>query len=114
MSNGLLPWWHRRITSSGLAGVALCVVPVVVAAVIGFGTSLSGIASGFAALTSGPSSSSASGQTDPAAKTDRSRLNRVVVALTDQSGSFLSSNPGGDIGAGQGASGTGTGSAAAV
>lgn len=116
MSNGLLAWWHRRITSSGLAGAALCVVPVVVAAVIGLGTSLSGIASGFAALTSGPDRSSVSAQTDPSAKTDRSTLDRVVVSLVGKSGSSLGSNPGGEtitIGARQGAPGsTGTGAVA--
>jgi hypothetical protein len=117
MSNGLLAWWHRRITSSGLAGAALCAVPVAVAAVIGLGTSLSGIASGFAALTSGPDRSSISAQTDPSAETDRSRLNRLVVALSSQSGSSLGSNPGGDtitIGARQGATGSGTGTGAVV
>jgi hypothetical protein len=49
MGRGLLAWWRRRIVARGLAGVALLSVPVAVAALIGFGTSLSGVAGGLSA-----------------------------------------------------------------
>jgi hypothetical protein len=89
MSNGLLAWWHRWIASSGLAGAAMCAVPVAVAALIAFGTGLSGITAGLAAVTSGPSGGSdaisASAQTDP------SGLDRAVLRLA--SNSAVGSNP---------------------
>ena len=54
MGKGLLAWWRRRIVARGLAGAVLFAVPVAVAALIGFGTSLSGVAGGLSAVTSGP------------------------------------------------------------
>jgi hypothetical protein len=66
MSTGLLAWWHHRVTSFGLAGAALSVVPVAVAAMIGLAAGLSGIASGLTSLTSGP-------DTDPASVQVQSR-----------------------------------------
>jgi hypothetical protein len=84
MSNGLLAWWRRWVASSGLAGAVMCAVPVAVAALIAFGTGISGITAGLAAVTSGPSGgsdtiSSASAQTDP------SGLNRAVLRLASNS-----------------------------
>jgi hypothetical protein len=110
MGNGLLAWWHRRTASCGLVGAALCVVPIAVAALIGFGTSLAGVASGFGALTTGPESTSVSAQTDP---TDPSKLNRAVLALASKPGPSVGSNSDGDstVGGGRGPTGdrTGTG-----
>lgn len=78
MSKGLLAWWHRRIVSRGLAGAALFAVPVAVAALIGFGTSLSGVAGGLTAFTSGPDAVPAAAQPAP------NKLNRAVVALSNR------------------------------
>jgi hypothetical protein len=75
MGKGLLAWWRQRIVARGLAGVALLSVPVAVAALIGFGTSLSGVAGGLSAVTSGPDAVPASSPTAPV------KLNRAVVAL---------------------------------
>lgn len=74
MRKGLLAWWRRRIVARGLAGAALFAVPVAVAAAIGFGTSLSGVAGGLSAVTSGPDAT-------PAAQTTPTTLNHAVVAL---------------------------------
>ena len=54
MGKGLLASWRRRIVARGMAGAALLAVPVAVAAAIGFGTSLSGVAGGLSAVASGP------------------------------------------------------------
>jgi hypothetical protein len=87
MGNGLLAWWHRRIASHGMAGAVLCVVPVAAAALIGWGTSFSGIASGLSAVTSGPDNTiPASAQTHPGG------LNRAVLALAGKSGSSVGPN----------------------
>jgi hypothetical protein len=111
MSNGLLAWWHRRTASCGLAGAALCAVPVAVAVLIGFGGSFSGVTSGLAALTSGPDATPAtppSAQTDP---TDPKGLNRAVLALATRTGSSVRSNSGlgSTTGAGRGPTGNGLG-----
>jgi hypothetical protein len=79
MSKGLLAWWRRRIVSRGLAGAALFAVPVAVAALIGFGTSLSGVAGGITAFTNGPDAVPAAAQT-----ARPSNLNRAVVALANR------------------------------
>ena len=65
MGTGLLSWWRRRVAARGLAGAALFAVPVAVAAAIGFGTSISGVAGGLSAVTSGPEAVPASAQTSP-------------------------------------------------
>src|SRR5262245_13518049 len=78
MGKGLLASWRRRIVTRGLAGVALFAVPVAVAAMIGFGTSISGVAGGLSALTSGPDAVPASSQVGPR------NLNRAVVALASK------------------------------
>ena len=70
MGNGLLAWWRRRLASRGFAGAALCAIPVAVAALIGFETSLPGIASGLSAVTGGPDTIPASAQTE-ASRTSR-------------------------------------------
>jgi hypothetical protein len=75
MGKGLLAWWRKRIVARGLAGVALLSVPVAVAALIGFGSSLSGVAGGLSAITSGPDAVPASSPTAPV------KLNRAVAAL---------------------------------
>lgn len=78
MGKGLLPWWRRLIAARGLAGAALFAVPVAVAAAIGFGTSISGVAGGLAAVTSGPEAVPASAQTSP------SKLNLALVAQANR------------------------------
>jgi len=59
MRKGLLAQWRRGIVARGLAATALLAVPVAVAAMIGFGTSLSGLTDGLDALASGPGPSQA-------------------------------------------------------
>lgn len=82
MGKGLLAWWRRRIVARGLAGAVLFAVPVAVAALIGFGSSLSGVAGGLSSVTSGPEAAPASARTAPKG------LNQAVVALaSNQNGS---------------------------
>ena len=78
MGKGLLAWWRQRIVARGLAGAALFAVPVVVAALIGFGTSLSGVAGGLSAVTNGPDAV-------PATQTTSTSLTHAVVALAGTS-----------------------------
>jgi hypothetical protein len=104
MRKGLLAWWRRRIVARGLAGAALFAVPVVVAALIGFGTSLSGVAGGLSAVTTGPDAA-------PASQSAPSGLNNAVVALAARSGNAGVPGQSGNGSAGQvtpGTSGTGT------
>ena len=116
MGKGLLAWWHRRIVSRGLAGAALFAVPVAVAALIGFGTSLSGVAGGLTAFTSGPDAVPA------AAQARSSKLNRAVVALANKPTNSATANsrdgggsdgssgaPGDGVSVGQGTGGSGGG-----
>ncbi len=106
MGNGLLAWWRRRIVARGLAGAALFSVPVVVAALIGFGTSISGVAGGLSAVTSGPDAVPASAQT-----ATPSKLNHAVVALASkQQGSSLGSPSSTGDGSGGGGGGSTLGS----
>ena len=83
MGEGLLAWWRRRILARGLAGVALLAVPIVVAALIGFGTSLSGVVGGLSSLTSGPDAVPPSA-VPPSARTAPRGLNHAVVALASK------------------------------
>jgi type IV secretion system protein TrbL len=78
MGKGLLAWWRRRIVARGLAGAALFAVPVVVAALIGFGTGFSGVAGGLSSVTSGPDPVPAASQTGP------TKLTRGVVGLASK------------------------------
>ena len=106
MGKGLLAWWRRRIVARGLAGAALFAVPVAVAALIGFGASLSGVAGGISSFTNGPDAVPASAQTGP------SKLNRALVALaSSRSRGTGQSNggSGGNLGGGTNGTGTGTG-----
>ena len=57
MGNGLLAQWRRGVVARGLAAAALVSVPVVVAAAIGFETSLGGLADGLASGLGGPDDS---------------------------------------------------------
>jgi hypothetical protein len=98
MGKGLLAWWRRRIVSRGLAGAALFAVPVAVAALIGFGTSLSGVAGGLTAFTSGPDAV-------PAAQTTPSKLNNAVAALANRG----TRSTGANSGAGGNSDGQGSG-----
>ena len=112
MGNGLLAWWHRRTASSGMAGAAICAVPLAVAVLIGFGASLSGVAGGLATLTNGPEAApatAASAKTDPS---DPKGFNRALLALTRKSGSSAGSNSGlgSTTGTDRGSTGTGGGS----
>jgi hypothetical protein len=108
MGKGLLAWWRRRIVARGLAGAVLFAVPVAVAALIGFGTSLSGVAGGLSAVTSGPEAVPTANRT-----TTPRKLNRAVVALASRQTSPVPSSAGGSTGGGGGATGgggsTGTG-----
>ena len=103
MGNGLLAWWRRRIASRGLVGAALCAVPIAVAALIGFETGLSGIASGLAAI-GGPDTIPTSAQTGPSRI---SKVNRAMVTLASNSASSVGSYSGG--GSSDTKTGTGTG-----
>jgi hypothetical protein len=91
MSKGLLAWWRRRTASLGVAGAAVCVVPVAIAALIGLGTGISGVASGFGALATGPQTTDASDQT-ASNQTDPTTLNRAVLALASTNDSSVGSN----------------------
>ena len=74
MGKGLLAQWRRRIVARGLAGAILFAVPVAVAAALGFGTSLSGVAGGLSSIAEGP---------DELATADAlttGKLNRAVAA----------------------------------
>ena len=79
MGNGLLSWWRRKMAARGLVGAALFAVPVGVAALIGFGTSLSGVVGGLSAVASGPDAVPAAARTAP------NKLNHAVVALASRS-----------------------------
>ncbi|MGA8926878.1 MAG: hypothetical protein WB462_11715, partial [Solirubrobacterales bacterium] len=81
------------------------------AAAIGFGTSISGVAGGLAAVTSGPEAVPASAQTS--AQTSPSKLNLALVAQANrQIGSNGSASVRGVGGGGGGSTGTtGTGAA---
>lgn len=110
MGKGLLAWWRRRVLARGVAGAALFAIPVAVAAAIGFGTSLSGVAGGLSAVTSGPDAVPASAQTP-------TNLNSAVVALAGKqtgprpSGSSTGSSTNGTVGgSGLGSTGGGSGS----
>jgi hypothetical protein len=76
MGKGLLAQWRRRVVARGLAGAALFAVPVAVAAAIGFGSSLSGVAGGLSSIVEGPSTTTTATQ---AARFNK--LNRAVDAL---------------------------------
>jgi hypothetical protein len=103
MGKGLLAWWCRRIVARGLAGAAFFAVPVVVAALIGFGTGFSGVAGGLSSITNGPDAVPASAQTGPG------KLNRAVVALASRQTSPNGSAPSGtNAGGGSNGSTTGT------
>jgi hypothetical protein len=97
MGKGLLAWWRRRIVARGLAGAALFAVPVVVAALIGFGTGFSGVAGGLSSVTSGPDPVPAASQTGP------TKLTRAVVGLASkQAGTSGPASPGNGTGGSSG------------
>jgi hypothetical protein len=105
MRKGLLAEWRRRIVTRGLAGAALFAVPVAVAAAIGFGSSLSGVAGGLSSIANGPNQTSNRGQAGQA------RLTRAVVALgaTPAGGGTTGgggANGGGSQGGGKGITGS--------
>jgi hypothetical protein len=77
MGNGLLAQWRRGIATRGFAGAALFAVPVAVAAAIGFGTSLSGVAGGLSSFANGPT-------TTTTADTSPIKLNRAVAAVASR------------------------------
>ena len=80
MGKGLLAQWRRGIFARGLAGAAMLAVPVAVAAMIGFGTSLSGVSEGLGALASGPPT--ATPDDDPG----RSRIDGALSAVATSTG----------------------------
>ena len=105
MGKGLLAWWRRRIVARGLAGAALFAVPVVVAALIGFGSGFAGVAGGLSSVTNGPDAVPASAQTGP------NKLNRAVVALASRRAATSTTaaqgdGSGGSSGGSNGSSGT--------
>jgi hypothetical protein len=77
MGKGLLAQWRRRVVARGLAGAAFFAVPVAVAAAIGFGSSLSGVAGGLGAIAEGPTSTS----TTTASRFAPNKLNQAVKGL---------------------------------
>jgi hypothetical protein len=109
MGKGLLAWWRRRIVARGLAGAVLFAVPVAVAALIGFGASLSGVAGGLSAVANGPDAIPAAQTTTP------NQLNNAVTGLASKAApgsagvNTVSTN---DLGGGTSGTGTvsGTGS----
>jgi hypothetical protein len=82
VGKGLLAQWRRGIFARGLAGAAMLAVPVAVAAMIGFGTSLSGVSEGLGALASGPPA------TQPTADRDRGRapIDGAISAVATSTG----------------------------
>ena len=74
MGNGLLAQWQRRVVARGLVGAIFLAIPVAVAAAIGFGGSLSGVAGGVSAIAEGPTTTTATGLSPY-------KLNRAVRAL---------------------------------
>jgi hypothetical protein len=116
MRKGLLAQWRRGIVARGLAAAALLAIPVAVAAAIGFGNSLSGIAGGLSAVANGPDQVAAPTGTTAAPR----RLDRAVVALADPTparggtggggGGVVPEGAGGTVGTGTtGGTGGGTG-----
>src|SRR5918995_4627138 len=101
MGKGLLAQWRRGIAARGLLGAALFAVPVAVAALIGFGTSLSGVAGGLSSFAEGPSTTTTS-DTSPA------KLNRAVVAIASRSESASAPAGGGEAPSTTGGGGAGS------
>jgi hypothetical protein len=109
MGNGLLAQWQRRVVARGLVGAVFLAIPVAVAAAIGFGGSLSGVAGGLSAIAEGPSTTTTATQLAPY------KLNRAVKALaahdtttTAALGSSAEAPVGSGVGAGGGST-TGVG-----
>ena len=107
MGKGLLAQWRRGIFARGLAGAAMLAVPVAVAAMIGFGTSLSGVSEGLGALASGPPA------TQPTAAQDRGRapIDGAISAVATSTGggerSATAPAPGSPTGGDDGGTGPG-------
>jgi len=74
MSNELLAEWRRGVAVRGVAGAFLLAVPVAVAAIIGFGSSLSGVVGGLSEIATGPDRA-------PASQANPTTLSRAVSAL---------------------------------
>src|ERR671919_1491693 len=89
MGKGLLAQWRRGIAARGLLGAALFAVPVAVAALIGFGTSLSGVAGGLSSFAEGP-------ETTTTSDTSPLKLNRAVAAIASRPESASAPAGGGD------------------
>ena len=105
MGNGLLAQWRRRVVARGLVGAVLLAIPVAVAAVIGFGSSLSGVAGGLSAIAEGPSTTTTTSQLAPY------KLNRAVKALAAHDTTTiaaLGSSADAPVGSGVGAGGGST------
>jgi hypothetical protein len=79
MRQGLIAQWHRGIVARGLVGACLLMIPVLVAATIGFG----GVPGGLSSLATGPSESAASAGLQPAGQGDKGgNLERISAVLT--------------------------------
>jgi hypothetical protein len=100
MGKGLLAQWRRGIATRGLLGAGLFAVPVAVAAAIGFGTSLSGVAGGLSAFAEGP-------EITTTADTSSRTLNRAVAALASRP-ETASAPAGGGSGTSTGGGGAGS------
>ncbi|HET8593026.1 MAG TPA: hypothetical protein VFL56_05130 [Solirubrobacterales bacterium] len=103
MGKGLLAQWRRGIVTRGFAGAILSAVPVAIAAAIGFGTSLSGVAGGLSSIASGPDAITTSTGTTP------TKLNRAVATLASRDAADRSTVDGGSDGSSGGGSGIGEG-----
>ena len=101
MGKGLLAQWRRGILARGLLSAALFAVPVAVAAAIGFGTGLSGVAGGLSSFAEGPATTTTS-DTSPL------KLNRAVGALASRSESASAPAGGGSGSSTTGGDGAGS------
>ncbi len=75
MHQGLIAQWHRGIASKGFIGALLLVVPVMVAATIGFG---GGVGAGLSSLATGPSETTLG---EPSAQTETRSIEQLTTTL---------------------------------
>jgi len=114
MGNGLLAQWQRRVVARGLVGAVFLAIPVAVAAAIGFGGSLSGVAGGLSAIAEGPATTTTVSQLPPyklnrAVKTLASHDTTTTAALGNSSQAPIGSGVGAGGGSTTGVGGTGGG-----
>jgi hypothetical protein len=109
MRQGLIAQWHTGIAVRGLAGACLLMIPVLMAAAIGFG----GVGSGLSSLATGPSDSTVGAGLQFAGHGNKGgNLERISAALTSTrlaEKSHEASAPGGTSGSGTPGAAPGTG-----